>query len=88
MVSRNSGLHIRGRAGPAPRTPTSPLKVEVKPATGVTPQLLRSPPPPEGRIGTQAPAQALRCSPNCSHLLSGTRALVVSLTLDPTPAQG
>lgn len=41
MVSRNSGLDTRGRAGPAPRTPTSPLKVEVKPVTGGLPRSCR-----------------------------------------------
>lgn len=43
MVSSNSGLDTRGRAGPAPRTPTSPLKVEVKPATGAYPAAAEKP---------------------------------------------
>lgn len=67
MVSRNSGLDTRGRAGPAPRTPTSPLKVEVKPVTGGCPTAAEEKlPPPAGKIQTLALAQALRCSPDCA----------------------
>lgn len=87
MVSRNSGLDTRGRAGPAPRTPTSPLKVEVKPVTGGYPTAAEKLPPPAGKIQTLALTQALRCSPDCAVASPLGRPWVCPCSLDPIPAQ-